>query len=167
MASADLRAIGGAGAPAAGRLTLTAFEPMMYVAYSGYLFAADVILLLHFAFVGFVVLGLAFIWLGYAAGWRSARNATFRVCHLLAMGFVLCESLAGVIRPLTEWENALRVKGGAQPYDASFMQEWIGRIMFYDLSEGTFVLIYAVVFALILVALRVVPPDFARKRRHP
>ncbi len=138
----------------------------MAVAYNWYVLAADGMLLIHFAYVGFVVLGLAFIWLGYFAHWKSVRNAKFRVCHVLAMGIVLCESLVGAICPLTEWESALRIKGGAQPYESSFMQEWIYRTMFFDFSEQTFTLIYGVVFALILLTFWAIPPEFALKRNR-
>ena len=36
---------------------------------------ADLILIAHFAFVLFVVGGLALIWIGAVAGWRWVRNA--------------------------------------------------------------------------------------------
>jgi len=136
------------------------------VAYSWPLFAADVILVVHFAFVGFVVLGLALVWVGRLAGWRWVRNATFRVCHLVAMGFVLAESLIGMLCPLTEWESALRSTGGAERYETSFMQEWVHRVMFFDVGELTFTVLYAAFFVLMLLSVWLVPPDFRRPRRR-
>jgi Protein of Unknown function (DUF2784) len=133
------------------------------MAYGWYLFAADLILALHFAFVAFVGLGLAVIWVGYFAGWGWVRGKAFRIAHLAAMGFVLAESLVGVICPLTEWESALRRQGGAEGYETSFIQEWVHRIMFFDLSEQTFTLIYAAFFALMLLTIWVVPPRWRRK----
>ncbi|HUP94488.1 MAG TPA: DUF2784 domain-containing protein, partial [Burkholderiales bacterium] len=47
--------------------------------------AANVILVMHFAFVSFVVGGLAAIWLGAALGWRWVRGMRFRVAHLAAI----------------------------------------------------------------------------------
>ncbi|MBW2568057.1 MAG: DUF2784 family protein [Deltaproteobacteria bacterium] len=41
---------------------------------------------------------------------------TFRICRILVMGIVLCESLIGMICPLTEWENYFRVRGGKIRY---------------------------------------------------
>ena len=73
---------------------------------------ADLILLLHFAFVIFVVGGLVAIWVGYFLRWRFVRDVRFRVAHLLAMAFVLGESLLGIICPLTTWEDKLRMKAG-------------------------------------------------------
>ena len=128
--------------------------------YSKYLLAADAILLMHFAFVLFVVLGFVFIWIGHFAKQKFARNAKFRICHILAMGIVLCESLFGTICPLTKWENDLRVRGGeGHVYDTSFTQEWVHRIMFFDFSEQTFTAIYALFFALIVLTFWVIPPQ--------
>ena len=73
--------------------------------------AADLILIVHFAFVLFVIGGLALIWIGYAAGWPAVRNFRFRVLHLAAMVFVAGEALLGVMCPLTSLEDVLR---GAQ-----------------------------------------------------
>ncbi|RZB31806.1 MAG: hypothetical protein SRB1_01425 [Desulfobacteraceae bacterium Eth-SRB1] len=81
------------------------------------------------------------------------------------MGIVLCESLVGMICPLTEWENNLRVRGGQdQVYETSFIREWIHKIMFFFyFSELTFVIVYSLFFALILFTFKVIPPDL-RKR---
>jgi hypothetical protein len=135
----------------------------MNPAYSKYLLAADVILLIHFLFVAFVVLGFIFIWIGYFTKQKFARNAKFRICHILVMGIVLYESLIGMICPLTEWENYLRVRGGQdQVYETSFMKEWIHKIMFFDFSELTFVIVYALFFTLILLTFRVIPLDLRK-----
>ena len=139
----------------------------MNPAYSKYLLAADVILLIHFLFVAFVVLGFIFIWIGYFTKQKFAKNAKFRICHIVAMGIVLCESLIGMICPFTEWENYLRVRGGQdQVYETGFMKEWIHKIMFFDFSELTFVIVYALFFALILLTFRVIPPDFKKPAKR-
>ncbi len=131
--------------------------------YNRYLFAADAILVTHFAFVAFVVLGLAFIWAGHFAGLGAVRNMKFRLCHLLAMAVVLCQNLLDRICPLTEWENSLRIRGGAGPaYETSFMQEWIHRIMFFDLSTQAFAVIYTMFFLLILLTIWKIPPARSR-----
>ena len=139
----------------------------MSLAYSKYLLAADGILLMHFAFVVFVVLGFAFIWIGHFAKWEFAKNAKFRICHILAMGVVLCESLFGTICPLTEWENDLRVRGGqGEVYETSFMREWVHRIIFFDFSERTFVVMYAVFFAFVLLTFWMIPPKLTLRRKQ-
>src|SRR5262245_48393433 len=108
---------------------------------------ADLVLMAHFAFVLFVVGGLAAIWIGAAAGWRWVRNFRFRVAHLAAIAFVAAESLAGVWCPLTVWEDALR----GRHEEKSFVARWIHRVMFYELPEGIFTAIY-VLFAAAVAA---------------
>lgn len=133
--------------------------------YNKYLFAADVILFTHFAFVVFVVFGFVFIWIGHYFKLKFVQDAKFRICHILSMGFVLCESLTGMICPLTEWENELRLKGGQSDiYETSFMKTWVHKIMFFDFSERTFMIIYAFFFALMLLTLLLIPPKINWKR---
>jgi len=108
---------------------------------------ADLVLIAHFAFVLFVVGGLALIWIGAAAGWQWVRNLWFRVAHLAAIVFVAGEAIAGVWCPLTLWEAQLR---GAQA-EKSFVAHWIHRVMFYDFPEWVFTAAY-VLFALVVVA---------------
>lgn len=115
---------------------------------------ADAILVAHFAFVLFVVGGLAAIWTGAAAGWRWVRNFWFRIAHLAAICCVALEALIGMVCPLTEWEDALR---GA-PSETSFIARWLHRVLFYSLPEWVFATAY-VLFALAVAAtFWLVPP---------
>ncbi len=107
---------------------------------------ADIVLVTHFLFVAFVVGGLAVIWLGAALQWAWIRNFWFRAAHLGAIGFVVAESLVGVLCPLTVLEDALRQGGQSQ---ASFIQRWVSRLLYYDLSERIFTIVY-VLFALVV-----------------
>ena len=108
---------------------------------------ADVVLIVHFAFVLFVTGGLVAIWIGAAAGWRWVRNFWFRVTHLAAIVFVAAEALAGVWCPLTVWEAQLR---GVQA-KKSFVALWIHRLMYFELPEWVFATAY-VSFALAVAA---------------
>ena len=108
---------------------------------------ADLVLIAHFAFVLFVVGGLALIWIGAAAGWQWVRNLWFRVAHLAAIVFVAGEAIAGVWCPLTLWEAQLR---GAQA-EKNFVAQWIHWVLFYELPEWAFTAAYAL-FALVVVA---------------
>lgn len=108
---------------------------------------ADLILAIHFAFVLFVVGGLALVWLGAAAHWRWVRNLWFRAVHLAAIVFVAGEALAGMWCPLTVWEDALR--GATQ--EKSFIARWIHRILYYDFPDWVFTTAY-VLFALLVAA---------------
>jgi hypothetical protein len=99
---------------------------------------ADIILIIHFGFVVFVVGGLALTWIGAASGWRWVRNFRFRTAHLAAIVFVAAEALAGIWCPLTLWEAQLR---GVQ-VETSFVAQWVHRLMFYDLPEWVFTVAY-------------------------
>lgn len=138
----------------------------MNMGYNRYMFAADVILFMHLAFVVFVVFGLVLIWIGYCLKLRYTQNATFRIAHLSAMGIVLFESLAGMICPLTEWESDLRLKAGqGQTYETGFVRDWVHKIMFFDFSEQTFTIVYMVFFLLIMLTFRIIPPKKDSKRK--
>lgn len=109
---------------------------------------ADFILIAHFAFVLFIVGGLALIWTGAGLGWRWVRNFWFRIVHCAAILFVAGEALLGVWCPLTVWEDALR--GGARD-EMSFIARWVHRILFYNFPEWVFTVAY-VLFALAVIA---------------
>lgn len=111
--------------------------------------AADGILVLHFTFVAFVVLGLPAIWVGHVRGWQFVTSWRFRLVHLGAMAFVLVQSFVGRLCPLTLWEHRLRVLAGQQGYDTTFMQYWLHRVLFIDLSPATFIVFYTAFFALL------------------
>ncbi|MGP1609781.1 MAG: DUF2784 domain-containing protein, partial [Burkholderiales bacterium] len=102
------------------------------------LLLANFILVVHFAFVLFVVLGLPLIWIGAAAGWRWIRSFRYRVSHLAAILIVSAEAAAGIWCPLTLWEDALR---GTTP-DKSFVARWIHAVLFYDLPAWVFTAAY-------------------------
>jgi hypothetical protein len=120
---------------------------------------ADLILLIHFFYVLFVVLGLAVIWIGFFMRWAFVRNFWFRLVHLLAIGYVVAESLGGMICPLTLWENQLRIKAGNGVYQGSFMEHWVHQMMYYDGSPETFTAIYVIFFGAVLLSLWCVPPQ--------
>ncbi len=108
---------------------------------------ADAILLLHFAFVLFVVGGLLLTWLGAWRGWRWIRRLRFRGAHLAAILFVAGEALLGRVCPLTVWEDALR--GATQ--EKSFIARWVHQLMFFAAPEWVFTVLY-VAFALAVAA---------------
>lgn len=125
---------------------------------------ADLILIVHFSFAAFIVIGLVLIWLGYLLGWGFVRNFYFRLAHLLAIGFVLLETVAGIICPLTTWEAMLRELAGQENvYSGSFMSYWLGSLLYYDLPPGFFISAYAVIFILVLLAIFVVKPELPRR----
>jgi hypothetical protein len=118
---------------------------------------ADLILVIHFAFVAFVVVGFTLIVIGYFLRWSWIRNRAFRIAHIAAIGIVVLESWVGVLCPLTAWENALRGEGG---YGESFIAYWLRQIMYYDLPTWAFTLIYSVFGGAVVLMWIIAPPRF-------
>ena len=114
---------------------------------------ADVVLVIHFAFVAFVVGGFALIWVGHFAGWRWVGNRVFRSVHLAAITFVAIESLIGMVCPLTQWEDTLR----GETTERSFVARWLHAILFYDLPEWVFSALYVAFAVLTALTIRLVP----------
>ena len=120
---------------------------------------ADLMLVVHAAFVAFVVVGLVLVWVGRLCGWRFVRNLWFRLAHLAAIGIVAAESLTGFLCPLTTWENRLRLlAGGEERYEGSFIQHWLHRLIFFDLDERVFTIGYLVFFLAVALSLWLIPP---------
>lgn len=104
--------------------------------------------------------GLALIWAGYFLRWTFVRNPWFRLAHLAAIGIVTAGSLAGIVCPLTEWENQLRLQAGTgTAYRDSFLQHWIHRFLFYQADERIFTAAYVLFFLAVLLSLWIVPPQ--------
>lgn len=119
---------------------------------------ADLILVVHFLFVLFVVGALAATWLGAWRGWGFARNPWFRLAHLAAVLFVAGQALVGAICPLTLWEDALR----GRDTERGFIARWVQAVLYYDWPPWVFTMLY-VGFALLVVATFVwLPPRFRR-----
>lgn len=126
-----------------------------------YTLLADLILILHFAFVAFVVAGLVLVWVGWLCRWQFVRNFWFRLAHLLAIAVVAAESLAGIVCPLTIWENSLRLlAGGGGHYAGSFVEHWLHRVMFFEASESTFTILYVLFFTTVALSLWLVKPHW-------
>jgi polyferredoxin len=126
---------------------------------------ADVVLLLHFAVVVFVVGGLVLIIAGNVRGWYWVNVTWFRVAHLGAIGVVAVEAWLGVNCPLTTLEIWLRAKAGRATYSASFIEHWLQRLLFYEASSWVFVLGYSVFGLLVLSTWWYFPPR-SKKRRN-
>lgn len=120
--------------------------------------SADIVLMIHFFYVLFVVGSLPIIWLGAWFKLAFVRNRWFRYLHLATILLVVVESLFGVVCPLTVWENTLR----QIETDSSFIQRWLHQIMFYNVSEGVLTAVYVVFAGLVAMTFKWVPPNSRR-----
>ncbi len=118
---------------------------------------ADLLVVIHFSYVAFVVVGFLLTLAGIVCRWRWVRDFHFRTLHLAAIAIVVAESVLGVPCPLTVWEQQLRRAAGQVSYRGAFVAEWVHEILYLDLPEWAFTLIYGV-FGLAVVATFVFSP---------
>ena len=116
-----------------------------------YSFLADAILVIHFAFVVFVVVGFVLILVGLLAHWRWIHNRIFRLAHLTAIGIVVLQAWFGQLCPLTIWENALRRRAGQSDYAETFVEHWLHEILFYQAEPWVFTTIYTAFGVLVAI----------------
>jgi len=126
---------------------------------------ADVVLVVHGLYVGFVVIGFALILFGLARGWRWVRRPGFRYAHLAAIGLVVVQVWLGIDCPLTTFESALRLKAGEAGYGTSFIQHWLYRLLYYRAEPRVFGVIYSLFGAAVLLVWWFAPPVSRRPGR--
>jgi hypothetical protein len=125
---------------------------------SFYRLAADVMVVVHLAFVAFVALGQVAILVGVVRGWPWVCGRKFRVLHLLAIAVVVVQSLLGTTCPLTIWEKQLRRLGGQEAYPGDFLARWAHDLLFFDAEPWVFTLIYTLFGLLVLLTFLFAPP---------
>jgi hypothetical protein len=126
---------------------------------------ADMILIVHFAFIVFILAGQVCVVVGHFRSWHWVRNVTFRVCHILAMGIVVVQAWAEQVCPLTLWENALRQTAGGQPYKRTFVEHWVGRLVYYDAPQWIFTVVYSLFGAVVLCSWIWISPERDRHKK--
>ncbi|MEM1175667.1 MAG: DUF2784 domain-containing protein [Pseudomonadota bacterium] len=103
-----------------------------------YSLLADLVFLVHFAFVLFVILGVIAVWHAPKVAWL----------HLPAAGWGVFIEFSGRICPLTPWEQKLRMLAGEQGYTGGFVEHYLLPIVYppgltreVQLSLGVLVLL--------------------------
>lgn len=139
---------------------------------NAYALLADGILIAHFLFFLFCVLGeiavLAGALLsGHVPPGRSGewfRNRSFRTAHLAAVVFVGFEGLVGILCPLTVWEYDLRrAAGQVFEREIPLATRIIRTLLFHDFPPWVFTALYVGFAVLVVATFFLVKPD--RKRR--
>jgi hypothetical protein len=124
---------------------------------------ADAVLVLHVAFIVFVVGGLVAVVLGNLRGWRWVNAWWLRATHLAAIGFVVAESVFDMPCPFTTLEAWLRPREAAQAYSQGFIAHWLERLFSYATPPWVFSVTDAGIGLLTLIAWWYFPP---RRRRE-
>ncbi len=128
---------------------------------------ADMVLLLHVAFIVFVACGLLLTIVGGVVGWGWVRNRWFRGAHLAAIGFVVLQAWFGIQCPLTTLETRIRVAAGQRPYsDNGFIADWLHQLFFFRADPWVFILAYTVFGLAVVGTLALVPVDWRGRSRR-
>lgn len=113
---------------------------------------ADAVVVLHFLFVVFVLLGGALVL------WRPA----IAIAHIPAAAWAACVEFAGTICPLTPLENHWRREAGAAGYDGGFVEHYLIPVLYPDgLTSRT-----QVVLGLVVLVVNVSVYGFVWWRTH-
>lgn len=123
-----------------------------------YRIAADTVVIIHAAYVSFVVVGQLLILAGIVWKWGWIRNPWFRGLHLAAIAVVVLEAAYGITCPLTTLEQFLRRQAGQTGYRGDFIANLVHELLFFDCRSWVFTLAYAVFGLLVLTTFVVVPP---------
>jgi len=90
-----------------------------------YQYAADIVIVIHFLWIAFVILGFpVFFWL---------NSARWRLIHLAAVIWMVLMQLTRSICPLTHLEAWLKSEGqGTDVYSGKFIIETLERLIYVD-----------------------------------
>lgn len=127
-----------------------------------YSLLADFVVAIHLLYVSYIVVGQLAILIGGWRRWSWVRNRWFRWTHLIAISIVAFEAMAGIVCPLTVWEDELRRLGGEAPSEGTFIGRAVHAILFFDLPAWVFTTIYVSFAVMVLATLWLVP---IRRRR--
>ncbi len=119
---------------------------------------ADIILVIHFLFIAFVVLGQVCVVVGGFRHWAWVRRFRFRIAHILAIAIVVVQDWFHMLCPLTVWENALRRAAGEPGYSGTFVGHWVGRLVYYEAPPWVFTVAYSLFGAIVLLSWFFVKP---------
>ena len=104
-----------------------------------YKFLADAVIVFHFAFVGFVLLGGLLV-----LRWRRVMWA-----HLPCVAWGIWIELSHGLCPLTPLENDLRAKAGVDTYQGGFVDHYIMPVLYPEgLTHETQVAIACLIIAI-------------------
>ena len=129
----------------------------------GYTILADILVVIHFLFVAFVVVGQLLIMIGAPLRWRWTRNFWFRLAHLACIAVVASEAAANIKCPCTLWEDQLRAAAGKPVEEGTFMGRLAHDLLFYNADPAIFPPMHMLFGALVLETFLLFPPRWPRR----
>jgi hypothetical protein len=129
-------------------------------------YLADGLVVLHVAYVAFIVLGQLLILAGLVFRWQWVRNFWFRLVHLVAIAIVAVEAAFNYTCPLTTLEYYLRERAGQQPSPESFMGRLMQSVIVHDWPPWVFNASHITFGFLVLLTFVLARPRWPRTPRH-
>lgn len=123
-----------------------------------YRVAADAVVVVHMAYVLFVIVGFLLTLAGCLLRWRWIRNPRFRGVHMAMILIVVFEAWLGIVCPLTTWEQQLRELAGDETYQGAFLANLVHDWLFYEAPPWVFTLIYTAFGLGVVLTFVVAPP---------
>lgn len=118
----------------------------------------QLVLAVHLLVIAFNVLGLVAIPLGARLGWSWVRIRWWRAVHLASWVIVAIQAVLGRACFLTLWQDDLTGGGAEDP----LIMRLVNRLIYWPLPMWAFTALYVVLFAMVLVLWRRVPPGRAK-----
>ncbi|REJ85684.1 MAG: DUF2784 domain-containing protein [Planctomycetota bacterium] len=128
-----------------------------------YRILADIVVVIHAAYVLFVIVALPLILAGWFCEWQWVRNPWFRFVHLAMILIVVVQALLGIMCPLTVWEQDLRELAGQETYRGAFIANIAHDLLFYEGPAWVFTVCYCAFGLAVLAAFLLAPPRFGRR----
>ncbi len=128
-----------------------------------YALLSDVVVVIHFLYALTIIVGLVLIYAGKFLKWRFVRNPVFRLIHLTMIMIVAFESIFHIECPLTYIEYKLLSLAKIHHQNTPFIAGFINKILFWDLPNEFFDILYIGIAVVILLSFVIVPVDFKRK----
>ena len=95
----------------------------------------------------------------------KARLRKIAGSRLTKEGVVVLQAWFGIECPLTTLESSLRVQAGQAGYGASFVQDWLYRLLYYRAEAAVFTLLYSLFGVAVALVWWFAPPVRQRPRR--
>ncbi len=116
---------------------------------------ADLILIIHFIIVFFIISLFVLVPYGYSKKWAWVNNKKIRYTHLFLMTFVTIESFIGIVCPLTVLENYLR----GTITNQTFLSKYLSKIIFFNFPSTFFLTLYSLGFLIAVLLSFKYPPQ--------
>jgi hypothetical protein len=130
-----------------------------------YSLLADLVVIIHIAYVAYIIIGIMLILVGLKYKWNWVRNPWFRLTHFAAILIVVLELIFKTTCPLTVLEYKFRSLAGQPVTEVTFVE----RLMYYILSgwvPGSLTnSVYVLVGVVVALTLVLAPPRWRLRKQ--